>query len=137
MNQLMGPEIWFPHRVSYGETDCMGVLYYAEYFHIFERARNEIIRGSGMSYKEVEQRGLYLPVRETQCRYRIPARYDDLLMLHVKVTDWKHVSFIFRYSLYDESRERLMAEGFSQHACVNAAGRPIPVPHWFQQLFCK
>lgn len=48
------PSVWLAHRISYGETDAMGIVYYAEYFHIFERARDAIIRLSGMSYRLVE-----------------------------------------------------------------------------------
>ena len=76
------PAIWFSHRVSYGETDTMGVLYYAEYLHIFERARSEYIRALGMSYADVERRGVYLPVREAECRYRSPAHYDEPGQVH-------------------------------------------------------
>ena len=54
-DQFPTPDIWMPHRVSYGETDTMGVLYYAEYLHLFERARSEYIRRCGMSYAEVEK----------------------------------------------------------------------------------
>lgn len=129
-----GLEIWYTHRVSYGETDTMGVMYYAEYFHVFERARNEIIRASGHTYKELEQRGLFLPVAEAHCRYRSPARYDDLLQLHTVVTDWKHASFSFHYRMYDESRQRLLVEGFTKHACVNASGKPVAVPEWLKEL---
>lgn len=49
------PSVWLAHRISYGETDAMGIVYYAEYFHIFERARDAIIRLSGMSYRLVEE----------------------------------------------------------------------------------
>ena len=129
-----GIDIWFQHRVSYGETDMMGVVYYAEYFHIFERARNEIIRSSGHSYKEVEAHALFLPVCEAHCRYRSPARYDDLLNLHVRVTEWRHASFVFRYEMYDEKRERLLVEGYTKHAFVNAKGRPVAVPGWFRDM---
>lgn len=132
-----GLDIWFQHRVSYGETDMMGVVYYAEYFHIFERGRNEVIRSSGHSYKEVERRDIFLPVCEAHCNYRSPARYDDLLNLHVRVTDWKHASFVFRYELFDESRSRLLADGYTRHAFVNSKGRPVAVPDWFRQMLCK
>ena len=129
------PEIWMRHRVSYGETDSMGVLYYAEYLHIFERGRNAYIRAFGVSYRDVEKRGLFLPVREARCRYRFPARYDDLLMQRTGSTEWRKASFTFQYEIYDESRTRLMAEGFTQHACVDAAGKPVAVPAWFRELF--
>lgn len=130
-------EIWFQHRVSYGETDMMGVLYYAEYFHIFERARNEFIRASGVSYKDVEKKGLFLPVREAQCRYRYSARYDDLLEIRAYVGEWNRASFIFRYEVFDEHKTKLMADGFTQHACVDDSGKPIAVPTWFHELFSK
>ncbi len=129
------PEFWFQHRVSYGETDTMGVLYYAEYLHIFERSRSAYIRAHGLSYKDVEQRGLFLPVREAGCRYRSPARYDDLLELRILVKDWSRASFTFDYELFDETRTRLLATGFTQHACVNAEAKPISVPGWFRELF--
>ena len=132
-----GQDVWFQHRVSYGETDMMGVVYYAEYFHIFERARNEIIRSAGYSYKDVEKRDVFLPVCEAHCRYRKPARYDELLQLHVWVSDWRHASFVFQYRIYDESRTVLLSDGYTKHAFVNSQGRPIPVPDWFKEILTR
>lgn len=135
MSNTAQPEFWMQHRVSYGETDTMGVLYYAEYLHIFERGRSDFIRSFGISYTEVEKRGLLLPVREAQCRYRSPARYDDLLQLHIVLTDWRRASLSFHYRMFDETRTRLIAEGFTQHACVDPTGKPIAVPEWFKSTF--
>lgn len=129
------PAVWLAHRVSYGETDTMGVLYYAEYLHIFERGRSELIRAYGFSYAEVEKRGLFLPVRDAACRYRSPARYDDLLQLETRVTEWKRASLVFGYRLYDERKQHILAEGSTQHACVDNAGKPMAVPGWFKEMF--
>ncbi|MDL2209304.1 acyl-CoA thioesterase [Desulfovibrio sp. OttesenSCG-928-O18] len=126
--------IWHPHRVSYGETDAMGVLYYAEYMHIFERARSSLIREKGVSYAEVEKRGTYLPVREAYCRYRAPARYDDLLFVRAWISNWGRASVTFSYELFAENKETLLATGMTQHACVNAQGRPGPAPAWLKEL---
>ena len=133
-DSLEGLDTWYQHRVSYGETDMMGVVYYAEYFHIFERGRNEVLRTSGYSYKDVESRDLFLPVCEAHCQYRRPARYDDLLNLHVWLTDWRHVSVIFRYELFDEEKSVMLADGYTKHAFVNSQGRPVPVPGWFREM---
>jgi len=135
MTEKTSPEVWMQHRVSYGETDCMGVLYHAEYLHIFERGRNAFGRSFGMPYKDLEARGLYLPVREAQCRYRAPARYDDLLNLAIAVTDWGRASLVFSYRLYNEDRTVLLADGFTQHACVDGTGKPVAVPGWFKECF--
>ena len=128
------PETWFPHRVSYGETDCMGVLYYAEYLHIFERARSAYIRERGMSYADVEKKGVILPVREAECRYRSPARYDELVLVRTGVSEWGRASLRFVYEMWNEDKTRLLATGMTQHALVDATGRPIRMPDWFRRL---
>lgn len=126
--------IWHPHRVSYGETDTMGVLYYAEYMHIFERARSTLIRERGMSYTVVERRGIYLPVREAYCRYRAPARYDDLVYVRVWISEWRRASVTFSYELYAEDKTAQLATGMTQHAVVDPSGKPVAVPAWLKDL---
>ncbi len=134
MQRFPHPEVWYPHRVSYGETDTMGVLYYAEYLHLFERARGQYIRERGMSYSVAEERGLFLPVREASCRYRRPARYDDLILVRAGISEWGRASLTFIYELHDEHKTHILAQGMTQHACVDKTGRPIPVPAWFRKL---
>lgn len=134
MHDFPSPEIWLPHRVSYGETDTMGVLYYAEYLHLFERARSAYIRDLGMSYAEVEKRGIILPVREAQCRYRSPARYDDLVLIRAGIDRWGRASLQFIYEIWNEDKTRLLAQGTTQHAFVDHQGRPVAVPDWFRRL---
>ena len=119
---------WLTHRVSYGETDAMNVVYYAEYFHLFERSRNTWLRDRGMSYKTIEEQGIFLPVREASCRYRSPLRYDDLIYIRVGVQEWGRASILFVYQIYNEARDKILATGSTQHACVNAQGRPVPTP---------
>jgi acyl-CoA thioester hydrolase, YbgC/YbaW family len=126
--------IWHPHRVSYGETDCMGVLYHAEYLHIFERARSTYIREKGMSYTLVEERGVYLPVREAYCRYRAPARYDDMTFVRAWISDWGRASATFSYEFFAEDKKTLLATGLTQHAFVTGEGKPVRAPEWLRDL---
>lgn len=129
------PECWYGHYISYGETDAMKVLYYAEYLHLFERARSQFLREHGMSYAEVESRGFYLPIREASCRYRSPARYDDHVWIRCGISEWSRASLKFIYEMYDENRVLLHATGMTEHACVTPAGRPVRIPDWLKQLF--
>ena len=126
---------WLTHRVSYGETDAMNVVYYAEYFHLFERARNEYIRERGMTYKQVEERGIYLPVREAQARYRFPLRYDDLIHVRAVISEWRRASMLFEYEIYNEDKTAVATTGSTEHACINREGKPVPVPDWLRGLF--
>lgn len=128
-------EFWLSHRVTYGETDAMNVVYYANYLHYFERGRNEMIRSTGLSYADVEKRGIFLPVRECSCRYRKPLRYDDLAWIRVSISEWGRASVTFTYEIYDENRKTLHATGFTQHATIDKNGKPVPVPDWLREAF--
>lgn len=128
------PHIWIGHRISYGETDAMGIVYYAEYLHIFERARDAYIRVSGFSYNEVEARGIYLPVREVQCRYRSPARFDDVVHCRVAIAEWGRASLTFQYEMTNEARDKVLVTGMTQHASADKTGRPVRMPDWLKAI---
>ncbi len=134
MHDFPTPDVWLAHRVSYGETDTMGYLYYAEYLHLFERSRSEFIRNMGMSYADVERLGIMLPVREAQCRYRRPARYDDLIYIRAGISEVRRASLVFVYNVMDAERKALLAEGMTEHPCTNHEGRPVRPPQWFMDL---
>lgn len=113
----------------------MGIVYYAQYLVFFERARSEYIRSRGISYAEVEQKGILLPVREAQCRYRAPARYDDLIFIRAAISRWGRASLNFEYEIWNEDKNLLLAQGSTQHAVVDRTARPVPAPQWFLNLF--
>lgn len=131
------PCAWLAHRVSYGETDAMGVLYHSEYIHIFERSRGELSRAYNCPYKTIEAKGLMLPVVEVHCRYRSPARYDDLIEVNVRISEWKRASVRFEYAVYDTLRAKILAEGMTLHACTNTEGRPVPIPQWLKDAYSQ
>lgn len=133
--EFLTKDCWYHHFVSYGETDTMGVLYYAEYLHIFERARSFFIREHGMSYAEVEKRGIILPVREAQSRYRTPVKFDDEILVKVGISEWKRASMKFAYEVWNKDKTVLHATGMTEHAAVNHEGKPVRVPEWLKELF--
>jgi acyl-CoA thioester hydrolase len=121
-------------RVIYGDTDQMGVVYYANYLRYFEHARSELIRARGGSYRQLESRGLMLPVVEAVCRYRAPARYEDLLLIRTQVRELRRASLTFAYEIRKEGDESVLCEGSTVHACLGTAGRPVPIPEEIRQL---
>ncbi len=126
---------WLSFHVSYGETDAMGVVYYANYLHWFEKGRGLYTRERGLSYREVEERGIFLPVREAKCRDRASARYDDLVLVRVGIGAWGRASVTFVYEVWLEEQDgrKLLATGETCHACVNGAGKPVAVPAWLKE----
>jgi acyl-CoA thioester hydrolase len=115
-------------RVIYGDTDQMGVVYYANYFRYFELSRGEYFRAHGGDYKEVEKRGLMLPVVEASCSYIASARYDDVLIVKASVSEMKRASMRFAYEVRREGDGAILVTGQTRHACVNKEGRPVPLP---------
>jgi len=113
-----------PYRVIYGDTDQMEFMYYANHLRLFEMARNEYMRATGLTYRQVEDRGFFLPVTEVNCRYRKAIRYDDLITVKTWVTRAKGVRVTFRYEIVSEAGE-VLADGVTEHAAVNAEGRPV------------
>lgn len=98
------------YRVSYGDTDQMGVVYYGNYLEFFERSRTEMLRECGLPYTELERRGWYLMVIEAHCRYVSPGRYDDLLTFKSAVAEVSRVKIKIVTQVYRD--ETLLAEGY-------------------------
>jgi acyl-CoA thioester hydrolase len=114
-------------RVIYGDTDRMGVVYYANYLRYFEAGRNEFIRARGLRYRDFEDRfRLMLPVVEAHVSYRAPARYDDLLGVETSLAEVKRASARFEYRIVRDGE--VVATGHTLHACVDLEGRVQRMP---------
>jgi acyl-CoA thioester hydrolase len=114
-------------RVIYGDTDQMGVVYYANYLRFFEAGRNEYIRATGLRYRDFEERyGLRLPVAEARVSYRLPARYDDLVTIETRLTEVRRASARVEYRITRGAE--LLATGETVHACVDLEGRVQRLP---------
>lgn len=113
-------------RVRYAETDRMGLLHHANYLVYFEMGRTELLRSRGVSYKDVEDSGFLLVLVDLGCKYKRPARYDDLLTLRTSVQRVTHVKIVHHYELFRQGE--LLAEGHSTLACIDRTGRPQPLP---------
>ena len=96
-------------RVNYSETDQMGVVYHANYLIWFDRARTELMRETGLTYRALEQQGIYLAVSEVRVRYRAPARYDDLLRIRCWVRELVSRRVTFGYAVEHTGTDALLA----------------------------
>ncbi len=121
------------YRVIYGDTDTGGVVYYGNYLRFFEIGRNEFVRSVlKMSYRDLEHRGLILPVTEVYCRYKSSAHYDDLLEISTSLAEFSRVSMRFHYEIHCLPDRRLLARGFTVHAATDSTGHLTPLPRYFQ-----
>ncbi len=122
-------------RVRYGETDQMGVAYYAHYLNWFEVGRSDLLRRLGMSYRDMEAQSVFLPVVEAHCRYLQSARYDDLLRVTTRLAKSDSRRLNFEYAVHRVGDEVLLATGQTLHIPIDASGKPRRLPGaWLRLL---
>ena len=120
------------YRVIYGDTDNMGVAYYANYLRWFEIGRAELFRSLGLSYKSVEDQGIFLPVSEAFCKYKNAARYDDVITIETSVDASVKGGLKLDYTILDQAGERVLATGYTKHACLDRNGRITRPPKFLR-----
>jgi acyl-CoA thioester hydrolase len=113
-------------RVRYSETDAMGYLHHANYLNYFEMGRTELLRAQGGNYRQMEEQGQLMVVVKIDCRYKKPARYDDLLTLVTRVARVTPARIEHEYRLLRGSE--LLAEAQTVLACVDRAGNLQRIP---------
>mgnify|MGYP000648184971 FL=1 len=111
-------------RVWYKHTDQMAICHHSNYICYYEAARSEFLRALGMSFAEVERRGIMMPILEVQSKYRKPAYFDELLTVRIN----------FFYEIYNE-RGDLLNTGMTQLGFIHSdSRRPCRCPEWFLEL---
>jgi len=115
------------YRVIYGDTDQMGVVYYANYLRWFEMGRTELLRQIGAPYTAVEKRGLFFPVTEVSCRYLRSARFDDEIAVETILQALGRATLVFGYKILRQNDGVLLVEGWTRHACLDGAGKLVKI----------
>jgi len=124
-------------RVRYGETDQMGYCYYGNYAQYFEVGRVETLRKCGMSYKDLEEQGIMLPVSEYSVKYLAPAFYDDELTIRTIITEITGARIYFNYEIYNSNNKLISTAETILVFITKTDMRPIPAPQTFIQLLDK
>lgn len=104
----------------------MGVMHHANYFTFFEIARTELYRDEGGNYRKFEEQGYFFVIIEAQCKYRLPAMYDDVLRIETILTKRTPVKLIHEYRVFRD--HELLAEGKTVLACLNSEKKPCRIP---------
>jgi len=108
-----------PVRVRFADTDAQGIAHNAAYLVWFEVARVEYLRAFAGGYQALRDRGIEALVLESLCRYRAPAVFDDELAIHCRCVGLRGARFRFEYAM--TRGDELVADGHTEHACVDAA----------------
>lgn len=121
-------------RVEYHHTDQMGIVHHSNYIKFFEAARTEWLRAVGMTYAEMERRGVMMPIVDVHVKYRQPAYYDEVLSVSVFVDELPMARMVFRYEIRGEDG-RDVASGTTTLGFIDSVTRrPQRAPEWLMEV---
>ena len=122
-------------RVLYADTDQAGVVYHANYLRYFEQGRAEVIRRSGLSYREIEETGVFQPIVNLGISYESYAEYDEELYIFARPRAIAAVKFSYDYVVWSKKHKRIVVHGFTEHCCIDRQHHPIPVDSVTRDIF--
>jgi acyl-CoA thioester hydrolase len=110
-------------RIYYEDTDCGGLVYYANYLKYFERARTQYLEERGLSVARLMKEGTVFVVVHAEVDYRSPAHYGDRLSIETVVSDMTSASFTFSHVIRERESQSVVVEGSARLAAVNGSGK--------------
>ena len=116
------------YRVIYGDTDNMGVVYYANYLRYMERARTEYLASRGYAVKKLMDEGTVFMVLRAEVDYRSPARYGDIIEVETWVRDVTRATMVFEHVMREKASQRVFVECRAKLVYVDPAGKPKRLP---------
>jgi acyl-CoA thioester hydrolase len=115
-------------RVRYAEVDAMGALHHSRYWVYFEMGRTELLRQAGFAYRDLEADGVFFVVAKCAAQYKLPARYDDVLVLTTTIEKMGMARIDHTYRLTRKDNHALIATAQTTLACVGTDARPRQIP---------
>jgi len=115
-------------RVRYADTDQMHFVYNGKYPEYFEVGRTEMLRDIGLPYDVIEKEGFLLPVLEAYVKYKLPAYYDDVLVVKSFLKKNPDLKVHIDYEILRKNSTDLIAEGFTIHAFIDKRNKKVTRP---------
>lgn len=107
-------------KVRYVETDKMGIVHHSNYYVYFEAAREDLISYTGISYRDLEETGVMMPLIETHCKYIMSARYNDELIVESTFEELTPAKVVITYKVIRSDDEKLIARGKTMQTFVDS-----------------
>ena len=121
-------------RVEYHHTDQMGIVHHSNYVKFFEVARTEWLRAMGITYAEMERRGVMMPIVDVAVKYRNPALYDELISVTAFVDEAPMARMTFRYEVRGEDGREIATGSTTLGFIDSQTRRPQRAPQWLMEV---
>ena len=124
-------------RVEYHHTDQMGIVHHSNYIKFFEVARTEWLRAIGLTYAEMERRGVMMPIVDVAIKYRQPAYYDELISVTAMVEELPMARMVFNYVVRGEDGRGIASGSTTLGFIDSVTRRPQRAPIWLMEVLKK
>ncbi|MBO7264840.1 MAG: acyl-CoA thioesterase [Alistipes sp.] len=124
-------------RVEYHHTDQMGIVHHSNYIKFFEVARTEWLRAIGLTYAEMERRGVMMPIVDVAIKYRQPAYYDELISVTAMVEELPMARMVFNYVVRGEDGRDIASGSTTLGFIDSITRRPQRAPIWLMEVLKK
>lgn len=124
-------------KVNYYETDAMGIVHHSNYYRYFEEARIQFLEEMQLPYEALEEMGLMIPVLETHCQYKNPARFADTMQIKTKVAEFKGVRMRISYEVINQKNGEVMAVGETMHCFTDKSLKPINLKKAYPEVYSR
>ena len=121
-------------RVEYHHTDQMGIVHHSNYIKFFEVARTEWLRAMGVTYAEMERRGVMMPIVDVSIKYRKPAYYDELISVTAYVDELPMARMTFKYEVRGEDGREIATGSTTLGFIDSQTRRPQRAPQWLLEV---
>lgn len=125
----------YEHRVSYYETDQMGIVHNSNYFRWFEDARVDFLEQAGFSYSRMEEMGVMIPVLSTSCEYKASARFEDWVTVIPKISEFNGFKMTVTYRVVRKEDGLLLAAGETKHCFTDLKLKPIRTKREYPDIY--
>ncbi len=132
LNRILKPYI---RQAKYYETDQMAVIHHSNYIRWFEEARVDYLEQIGLGYDKIEAEGIYSPVLGVSCEYRASVRFNETVIIKVKLKAFNGIKMKLEYQVTDAQTKQLRATGLSEHCFVSTDFKPVSLKRNFPEMY--
>lgn len=125
----------YEHRVSYYETDQMGIVHHSNYIRWFEDARVDFLEQVGFSYKKMEDMGIMIVVLGASCEYRSPARFGDRVVVIPRISEYNGFKMTVSYQVIDKADGTLLVTGETKHCFTDLDLKPVRTKRDYPEIY--
>lgn len=125
----------YSRKVYYYETDRMNIVHHSNYIRWLEEARIDLLDQMGISFPEIESRGLLIPVLSAECSYKYPLRYGDTFKISCRIDSFNGCKFGLSYEIMNVSSDRLSGTAASSHCFTDTQLRPLRIKKQYPDIY--